>query len=306
MAFGLEIPTWLLLWVDPFRRDGVWHAGEDGDGPALLAGGIDGLGAFFGNEGSLGVVAEVTLQVQKRLPERSACFLLRDLSDVISAQRKLVQGGYPVALLRGYNTAESAHVLGADTQGRCLLMLSTVGPDSLVDTQLHAAADHLLSLGAERLDDGAAPRWYAERYAVATMMADRNAEAGRAFDTIEVSVPWSTAAQCAEKMEAALTELSTPFHLHFSHAYESGVCFYSLLWLDDVDDRAVLNRLAVAWNRALDIVAEHGGTIGHHRGIGALRADRYQLSSDFVVHKALKRALDPEGLLRARLLRHGV
>lgn len=269
-------------------------------------GGLDGLGVFVGSEGSLGVVVEVTFEVRSLLPERTACFLFPDLPAVIEAQRTLMQGGYPVALLRGYNAAESSHVLGTDTGRRCLLMLSTIGPAAVVETQIRAIADRLLELDAERLDDHAASRWYAERYDVARMMEDRNATSGRAFDTIEVSVPWSSAAACADEMETVLSAVSDPFYLHFSHAYESGVCFYSLLWLEDEGgDAAVLEQLETAWEQALDIVISHGGTIGHHHGIGSLRGHRYQQSADATIHAALKRALDPSDLLRARLLNPG-
>lgn len=265
-------------------------------------GGLDGLNVFFGSEGSLGIIAEVTFEVHRELPELSRCFLLPDLASVIEAQRELMQGGYPVGLLRGYNAVESAHVLGRDTGSRCLLMVSTLGAEGLVGIQLDAIATRLAELGAERLDDDAARRWYAERYSVETMMQDRNSEPGRAFDTIEVSVPWSTATECAARIEQELARISSPFYLHFSHAYETGVCFYSLLWLEAADDAAVLAELASAWQQVLDITTACGGTFGHHHGIGSVRADRYRDSSDRIVHSALKDALDPKGYLLARLL----
>lgn len=267
------------------------------------AGGFDGLAAFLGGEGSLGIVTEVTLQVQSRLPELSDCFLFEDLESVIEAQRDLVQQGYPVALLRGYNIAESNHVLGDDASPGCLLMVSTVGPQTLVAAQIEAISSRLVTLGGTVLGSAAAERWYAERYQVETMMEDRNSEPGRAFDTIEVSVPWGSAVACAQEMETAMSKFSSPFYLHFSHAYETGVCFYSLLWIEDADgDDAVLSKLRAAWRKALEIVRRHGGTGGHHHGIGAVRASEYAQSPDARVHKALKSALDPAGHLLARLI----
>ncbi len=296
------------------RNGGVEHAvkgatvilpdGERLDFPARArpAGGIDGLSVFVGSEGSLGVVTEVILEVRRNLPELHACFLFDGLEAVINAQRELIQGGYPVALLRGYNSAETDHVLGEDAGGECLLMLSTIGPRSCVEDQLAAMRTHLASLGGTDLPAEAADRWYAERFQVNTMMEDRNAEPGRAFDTIEVSVPWSRAAACAQEMERVMADYSDPFYLHFSHGYETGVCFYSLLWLQSRDDEAVLAKMQAAWTAALDVVTAHAGQIGHHHGIGGVRSSRYLATADSRVHRSVKQALDPTDSLHARLL----
>lgn len=267
------------------------------------AGGIDGLAAFVGSEGSLGVVGEVTLRVYRRLPERVACFSFADLDTLITAQRELVQGGYPVAMLRGHNRAETTHLLGDRPEGGCLLIVTTVGPRSLVDAQRTAIVERLGELGAVRLPDDSANRWFEERYEVDTMMEDRNGAEGGAFDTVEASVPWANAPACARELEAALAGSIDRYFLHLSHAYETGACFYNLLWLSDRDgDSAVLARLREAWALVLRIVERHGGTVGHHHGIGSVRADWYQASDDARVHRSLKEAWDPAGLLRARLL----
>ena len=56
------------------------------------------------------------------------------------------------------------------------------------------------------------------------------------------------------------------------------------------------------WERALDLSDRHNGTIGHHHGIGAARSARYMQSAEGRLHQSVKRALDPEGVLAARLL----
>lgn len=298
------------------RNGGIEHAVKgativlaDGSvltfGPRTRApGGVDALSVLFGTEGTVAMITEVTLEVRTLLPERKACFLLPDLDTVVDAQQSLVQNGYPVALLRGYNSAETDHVLGYDADGRSLLMTSTIGPDGFIDAQYEAITRHLVELGAEALDSSAADRWYEERYRVETMMADRNATPGRAFDTIEVSVPWSRAAACARALETELSSVSLPFHLHFSHAYESGVCFYSLLWIEAADDASVIEAVQDAWSRVLTIVADHGGTFGHHHGIGSVRAGVYGRTDDAHLHRALKSALDPRNLLRSGMAVH--
>jgi alkyldihydroxyacetonephosphate synthase len=182
------------------------------------------------------------------------------------------------------------------------LLTGTIGPAELVERQREAIVSRLSQLGGEKLEDDAATRWFKERYDVETMMTSRNADAGRAFDTIEVSVPWSTAVACAAEIEKAMAEFSKPSYLHFSHAYTTGVCFYSILWLSAGSDAEVMARLEAAWATAMGIVVSHGGAIGHHHGIGAMRAQAYQTLADAAVHRTLKKALDPRGLLHGRLL----
>lgn len=269
---------------------------------ARPGGGIDGLGTFIGSEGSLGVVTEVSLEVHRKRAQRFSCFLFGNLAANIEAQRELAQGGYPIALLRGYNAFESEHILGDISGGQCLLLASTEGPDALLERQHEAIAECLVSLGGKRLADDAADRWFSERYKVETMMTSRNATEGKAFDTIEVSVPWSSATACAAEMELAMQELSSPFYLHFSHAYTVGVCFYSILWVTAEDEKAVMIKLKRTWATALEIVAKHGGTIGHHHGVGAIRSEAYGTLADATVHRAMKAALDPNGVLYGRLL----
>lgn len=270
---------------------------------ARPAGGMDGLSLFLGSEGSLGVITEVSLRVHRKLPELTMCFSFLELTSNLEAQRELVQGSYPVALLRGYNAAETAHILGMTTDdGSCLLMVSTIGPGELVASQRDAIADILHSLGGRRLPDDAAERWFAERFEVGSMMSDRNSTPGSAFDTIEAFVPWSRASECVHRLERELADRIEQLYLHFSHAYPTGVGFYLLLWLSAADDDAVLAVLRSCWDDALAITVEHGGAIGHHHGIGAVRSSAYQRSADARLHARVKETLDPDNLLHARLL----
>lgn len=227
---------------------------------------------------------------------------MKDIDAAVETQRALVQGSVPVSLLRAYNDTETRHVLGDDDETRCLILLEFVAPELLLDAYTACADGVLASLGAERLPDSAGDRWYAQRYQVETMMADRNHAPGQGFDTIEVSLPWASAAAAAEELEAQLSTVAASTHLHFSHAYPSGACLYVLMWFEAPDAAAVLGQVRSAWQLAMDIVVRHGGQPGHHHGIGSVRANRYQLSADAAVHRALKAVLDPQDVLRSALL----
>ncbi|MBA2513378.1 MAG: FAD-binding oxidoreductase, partial [Solirubrobacterales bacterium] len=238
------------------------------------SGGIDLLGLLCGSEGSLGIITQATLAVGRALPERRVCASMPDMRSGLDAQRQMVQSGVPLGLVRLYNPAESlvAAESGVLPESHCLLVATTMGPQAVADAGAAAITATIEAAGGELLAETAADPWFSRRYATPGFMADHNADDRRIFDTIEVALPWVTAAACAEELETALGPLSTPLHQHFSHVYPTGACLYAVLFISGDNQADAHARWATAWSRTLDIVARHRGTLAHHHGIGALRA----------------------------------
>jgi len=171
---------------------------------------------------------------------------------------------------------------------------------------VRAAAEEIdsvvLESGGRVLSGSVADQWFRARYAGRELMADRNRDPGRMFDTFEVTLPWRTAADAAADLERACRRVSRPFHLHASHVYPSGTCLYGLLYLCEEDDVRVIDRWQSIWVEIFDIVAAHGGTLAHHHGIGQLRAHRYRATAEGRLHEHIATALDGDGVLAASLL----
>ena len=86
---------------------------------------------------------------------------------------------------------------------------------------------------------------------------------------------------------------------HVSHCYTQGANIYFSFVLKPAEFAAAEKLYVEAWSRALRATLANGGTISHHHGIGRLRASwlAEELGSAYPVLLALKRALDPAGLM---------
>ena len=87
---------------------------------------------------------------------------------------------------------------------------------------------------------------------------------------------------------------------HLSHSYTDGACLYFTFAARPDDSLADFERLYRAlWDAGTRAVLADGGNLSHHPGIGLNRATyvREGLGSGLDVLNAIKRALDPHGIL---------
>lgn len=267
-------------------------------------GGLDGLQLLCGAEGSLAVITAASLAVARLMDEIRLNGLVPDFGAGLEVQRELVQRAVPLGVSRLLNPAETAAigVDAPDSASACLLVLSLVGEAEVTGSAQRLAADAIADAGGTLLEPGAADRWWDNRHAGPELIEDLNRDAGAFFDTIEVGVPWRSAADLASALQAEIGELADRLWMHSSHVYSTGTGLYLAFWIDSTDDDTACARGRAVWERAMDLADRHDGAIGHHHGIGAARSARYIESVEGQLHQTVKRALDPTGILAARLL----
>ena len=281
----------------------------------------------LGSEGTLGVVTEATVRVHPLPPARRfASRLFRSFEDGLTAVRSMARDeALPdmtylsdeeetrfVAAEAGIGPEGGAgfaglglRVLGTRgyslQQGSLLLMEFEGSPSRVAHRQERALAHaaESASLGA-----GPAERWYAERFET-PYVRDSLMDHGILIDTVETAASWSRLLDVYRKGGKALQEAlwenggAGLVLCHVSHVYPDGASLYFTFF-----GKAIEGREVAQWEAVKDAVThafiDAGGALSHHHGIGADHAPylgKVVGEDGLLVLRALKRELDPEGIM---------
>ncbi len=289
LLLGLEVvlPSGNVVRLEPFPRAST--------GPALQE-------IFLGSEGALGIITEVTLKVFP-LPEKRevTSFAFKTVADGLEAIRRVVRPGWRPAVVRLYDQLESARHFSAQNipADACMLLVVCEGPRALASAELQACRDVATAMNAAEV--GAAPveHWLGKRNEVPSW--DFFLKNGLVVDTIEVAATWDRVGPLYDAVVATLQQVPgiLAASAHSSHSYLQGTNLY-ITFAIRPDDYAKAEALYLeAWGRVMEATIAAGGTIAHHHGIGRLRVPwlERELKSAYPILLALKRALDPAGIM---------
>jgi alkyldihydroxyacetonephosphate synthase len=289
LLLGLEVvlPSGNVVRLDPFPRAST--------GPALQE-------LFLGSEGALGIITEVTVKVFP-LPEKReiASFAFKSMADGLEAIRRIVRPGWRPAVVRLYDQMESARHFSAQNIPADANMLLVVceGPAALVAAEMQACREVAQAMGAGDVGPAPVEHWFGKRNEVPSW--DFFLENGLVVDTIEVAATWDRVSALYDSVVATLQQVPGVLTgtAHSSHSYPQGTNLYVTFAIRP-DDYAQAEKLYLeAWGRVMEATIAAGGTIAHHHGIGKLRVPwlERELKSAYPVLQAVKRALDPAGIM---------
>lgn len=293
----------LVLALEVVLADGrilrTFPAPRSSTGPDLRA-------LFLGSEGTLGIVTEVTLRVSPR-PEWQRGFASRlpAWHDGLEITRELLQAGWRPAVLRLYDGVEAKRNFGSwcPEEDRPLLLVMSEGTQALapaLELELEAAGAACRARGGEMLGEEPLRHWLEHRNRVPSW--EDLLRAGLVVDTIEVAATWERIDPLHENVCRAIREVPGILVAsgHTSHAYRSGVNIY-FTFVGQASEATDQERIyGEAWAAAMEATIRTGGTIAHHHGIGRVRRDylpRELGAAGIDVLRAIKQALDPEGIL---------
>ena len=257
-----------------------------------------------GAEGTLGTITEVTLRLHAAPAERRfGGWLFPDLRAGVEALRLVMRTGARPAVVRLYDELDTSIVLGG--QGL------DVGPGALLvtaiegDRRLVAAEEEIIRevcASAQELGPGPGEHWWSHRYAVSAnlprVLAGQLLGPHGVADTIEVSALWSALPGLYDAMKASMAPHVAVVLAHVSHCYPEGASIYWTIATDAADEAEAMRRYDAAWHAAMTACLDHGGSIGHHHGVGVARAPwlAAELGTGHDVLRRVKAALDPAGI----------
>lgn len=262
---------------------------------------------LLGSEGTLGVITEVTFSL-RALPEASVgqTFHFATLHDGLAAIRDLMAAGWRPPVVRLYDARESERGFGAHCPAnRAFLILLHEGPQGLVDAQLAGARVHAASHGGVESGDAAVTHWLEHRNQVPGFRGFL--EKGIIVDTIEVAATWSRVEAMYDAVVASLSQVPGILvaSAHSSHSYRSGTNLYFTFAARPAEPSRMGETYLECWRRTMEATLAAGGGIAHHHGIGRVRRawlGREIGETGLATLRALKRVLDPDGILNPGVL----
>src|SRR5207244_5951334 len=168
-----------------------------------------------------------------------------------------------------------------------------------VEVETAACARVAASVGARACGPEPVAHWLEARNTVPSwdFFLDREMLA----DTIEVAATWDRIDALYDGVIAGLSGAPGVVVAsgHSSHGYAQGTNIYFTFVMKPEPFANAEEAYLEAWSRALQATLAAGGTISHHHGIGRLRAPwlERELKSAYPLLRALKRALDPSGMM---------
>jgi len=293
----------MVLGLEVVLADGrVVHTG--GRAPRSATG-PDLTQLFVGSEGTLGVITEGRFRIHP-VPtgEGRRVFGFATFADGLDACRRILRRGAAPAVLRLYDTTESARSFD-EPATNVLVVLDEADP-ALVAATLDVVDQECD--GADVLDLGLVDRWLTHRNDVSALAPLWRS--GVVVDTAEVSGRWSALPDLYRTVLDALAGIPGTLvaSSHQSHAYTDGACLYFTFAGRPPEDVAAEPAIRDAWvgdyyRRAWDDISRAtlaaGGALSHHHGIG-LNRSRFLaegLGPAFAVLASVKAALDPRGIL---------
>ena len=272
---------------------------------------------LIGSEGTLGVITEAWIRVQRPPGFRaSASVEFDDFVAGARAVRALAQSGLQPANCRLLD-AEEATITGA-AAGRALLVLGFESADHplgpWIDRALELCRDHggAVADGPSLREpgEGSGGDTWRNVFLQAPYLRDTLIACGVLADTFETAITWDRfddfIARVREGAEAAVAEVCGAGRIscRITHAYPDGAAPYFTVYAP-----ARRGSEVEQWDAVKDAASEAliaaGGTITHHHAVGRDHRpwyDRQRPEPFAEALRAAKRAVDPAGILNPGVL----
>ena len=258
---------------------------------------------FIGSEGTLGIITKATFRMVK-LPETRlfGAFLFKDFETGLHACRDIVQLVKP-SILRLFDEAETASiikdVIGFDQKG-AFMNLAVEGRTEITEAEMKICREVCNKYKAMDCGSEYGEKWYKNR--ITFFYPGHIMNNPQMFGTMDTAAPYSKIFSCYQAMkEAAESFNGVRFIAHCSHWYDWGTMLYDRFIMDTPPEdpkEAILLHNEI-WNKVVRAAMAHGGVLNDHHGVGLKlsRLVKEQYGPAMAVFEALKKGLDPNGIM---------
>lgn len=267
------------------------------DAPAG-ADGPDRANVFIGSEGTLGVVTRAWLRAHPRhVHQWRSAWSFDSFEDGVDTCRRIVRAGATPAVLRLYDAKESQRSHGGDGVRSHLLVLDEAHEAIVAATR--QVVEHECEVALARSEDvQLVANWLSHRNDTSGLQA--LTRKGLVIDTMEVAAPWSRLNKVRHEVVTALESVAgcRLASCHLSHSYIDGACLY-FTFAATPGDANFEDTYEAMWSAGQRAALRAGANLSHHHGVGLNRSRFMEeaLGNEMIVLRALKSALDPNGIL---------
>jgi len=252
---------------------------------------------FIGSEGTLGIIAKAWLKICPVPRERIlVSYVSESLEEALESVRRILRRGAKPAVARVYDEAETKRhfYMFDEAYGGIMTVMIIEGDPGVAEAERRIVGEEFKG---KQLGEEPVKHWLETRFIVKE--ASEFTPLGVVFDTIEVSVGWSSALRLYRSLVEAMRAVKGSLFAsaHASHFYPQGVCFYfTFAGVPRGDPEKYYNDV---WDAAMKTTLENNGSISHHHGVGRQRRRwlREELGTAFELLGRVKRALDEKGLM---------
>lgn len=274
---------------------------------------------FFGSEGTLGVITEVTMKIHKFRPKQTkyASFIFKNFESSVEAMRTVMQSGIGVPHLFRISDPEETEIafqtkdfdntiadkflnrLGYKSGKRCLMFVAVEGNRSYTDQVILAIKRITKKHSAFGLGAKPTKKWLEQRYSSA-YLRDPLMDLGIMTDTLETAVMWDNLIPLWNSVRSYLkSREKTVVMVHISHVYENGANLY-FTFLSPMKKGDEINEYTKFHKGIIEIIQEYKGSLSHHHGVGRTLAPwiEKELGKESIkLMQAIKDHLDPNGIM---------
>lgn len=270
--------------------------------------GLDLRGLFVGSEGTLGVVVEVTLRLVPTLPQPlTAVATFADLRHAAAAVADLMASGAQPSLLESMDGTTLRMInayrdMGLDDEAGAMLLMQSDGSGDPQTARVEVEAFAAFAEANEAIDvvfseDPADSAALVAARRLAQTAYEHHAQShggGQLLD--DVCLPRHRLPEFYDRLDeiAAETGLTLAVVAHAGDGNTHPSIFF------DASDPQDVARADAAFDRIMEVGLELGGTITGEHGVGYLKRSWLARELDEgsrQVHRAVKAALDPLGIL---------